>query len=556
MLSRLIIKNYAIIDELDIGFSDKLNIITGETGAGKSIILGALSLILGHRADSKALFRQKDKCVIEGYFSIGNYQIEDFFKENDLDYDANSVIRREITPDGKSRSFINDTPVNLTLLKDLGEQLVDIHSQHETLELNSDRFQLLVVDSFCRHEELLERYRSDFKRYKQLSAEYKKLTEQSVSSKNEEDYLRFQYDELEEARILADEQETLEQELLKLTHAEDIRRNLDQSLHFLSEDEAAVHSRLKDTIQTISSIEKYSVLLQSLNERLKSTLIELKDIVSELEQLAQDTVIDPMRANELNERLNLIYKLQQKHRVSTNADLLSVQEIIRTKLQGFDSTDERLAAASLELTSLKEELNGTAAKISANREKMIPSIEQEVNTVLQEVGLPDARFQISIQELPFESFNISGKNSIRFLFSANKGFDLTELSKVASGGELSRLMLCLKGLTARYAALPTIIFDEIDSGVSGEIALKVGNSMQKLTTALQVIAITHLPQIASKGRSHFFVYKEDKGEYTVTNIRKLEEQERVIEIAKMLSGDNPSATAIENAKELLYNMQI
>ncbi|SMO83673.1 DNA repair protein RecN [Solitalea koreensis] len=551
MIYRLSIKNYAIIDQLDISFSDNLTIITGETGAGKSIILGALGLILGERADTKALFRQEEKCVIEGSFKIGKYELKEFFRENDIDYDPNTIIRREITTDGRSRAFVNDTPVNLTLLRELGEKLIDIHSQHQTLQINSAAFQLFVVDGFAQHAELLLEYKQKFKQYRKLKVKLEEFIEQSNSGKAETDYIQFQYNELESAKLIDDEQHDLEQEQQTLSHAEEIKRNLNHAHYLLNEGEAPIIVQLKEAISVVASLEKLNDQLNAIGERLKSAQIELKDLSGEVEQLAENTIVNPSRLTEVNERLDLIYRLQQKHRLGSIPELIALMNELGTKLNLFNNLDEEIEQLKIQIGQLAKELSVVAVNISKNRNKAIDEVEKEVTFLLKEVGMPNAVFKIDNTLLPEDQFTQTGIDQIRFLFSANQGYQPIDLSKAASGGELSRLMLAIKGLSAQYSALPTIVFDEIDTGVSGEVARKVGNVMHKYAENMQVITITHLPQIASKGQTHFFVYKENKNGQTSTGVRKLNEDERVREIATMLSGENPGENAILNAKELL-----
>ncbi len=551
MLNKLLIKNYAIIDEAEISFSPRFSIITGETGAGKSIILGALSLILGQRADSKTLFRQKDKCIIEGHFNIAEYKLQSFFNENDLDYDEHTTLRREITADGKSRAFINDTPVNLSALKALGELLVDIHSQHETLALNSGRFQLQVVDSLCKHSDVLQNYRIDYKNHKAKIQSLNDLKEQSNQAKVESDFLQFQFDELNEAKLKPEEQELLEQELNTLSHAEEIKSGLNACLYLLDEQESSVESQLKQCIQQIQPIEKVNPEILTLSERIKSCLIELKDIDSEIERIANNTLLDTDRMQLVQERLDLIYHLQQKHRVKSMTELIQIQTGIEEKLNNFSSLDSQIETLEKQITKEHLALLTLAKKISKKRSEVIPFIENNIKKMLLDLAMPDARLHIEQSVLADEGYTLQGIDEIRFLFSANKGQALSELEKVASGGELSRLMLCIKSLVANHTQLPTIIFDEIDTGVSGEVAHKVGTILESLSEVLQVISITHLPQIASKGNTHLFVYKETKEEQTYTRIKILNPDERIVEIAKMLSGESPSTSAIANAQELL-----
>jgi DNA repair protein RecN (Recombination protein N) len=551
MLQRLAISNYALIDNLEISFDKGLNILTGETGAGKSIILGALSLILGQRAESRYFFNQQKKCVIEGSFHIGEFHIKAFFEENDLDYEAETVLRREISADGKSRAFVNDTPVNLNTLRDLGEMLIDIHSQHATREINDPKFQLLIVDGVAKHDELLYEYQSSFKAHKKSVARLQQLISESDKAKADLDYHQFQFDELEKAALSADEQESLEQELYTLNNAEEIKRNLLGAYHLMHEGEMAALIQLKEAGHHLTALEKFNPAIEELNQRLNSAVIELKDIAAEIDTIEQRTHINEARTLEINDRLNLIYNLQKKHRVTTNAELLEIQQNLSDKIAQVLFGDEEIEALQQQITTEKETLKQLAQRLSANRTEAIPAIQTQVQQTLAEMGMEHASLKIENNIAKADEFEQNGIDHIRFLFSANKGHALAEMSKVASGGELSRLMLAIKSLIASHTALPTIIFDEIDTGVSGEVANKVGQVMERLAANLQVITITHLPQIASKGQSHYFVYKDNDTATTYTRIKQLSADERVLEIAKMLSGDNPGQSALQNAKELL-----
>lgn len=552
MLKRLAIKNYALIDNLDISFSKELNIMTGETGAGKSIILGALSLILGQRAESKYFFNQQEKCVIEGTFLVNGFQLNEFFAENDLDYDLETVLRREISSDGKTRAFINDTPVNLTTLKKLGEKLIDVHSQHATLEINDEDFQLLVIDTVAGNQNLLNNYREVYKSYKKSQALLKELITQSEKSKSDLDYFQFQYDELEKANLIAGEQARLEQELDSLTHAEDIKKSLVSSISVLSETEPSAIVQIKEAVVNLANAEKYNSEISSLTERLNSCLIEIKDILSEIERIEQSSLINEARLQEVSNRLDLIYSLQKKHRAGSEIELITIRDEISNKLNSILFADEDIEKLKMEVDKHYQEVLDLSIQLGKSRTECIPKVETQVMNTLAEIGMPNAVLQIVNDTLPEGKFDQNGNNQIRFLFSANKGQSPLPMNKVASGGELSRLMLSIKSLIAVHTALPTIIFDEIDTGISGEIALKVGNIMERLSKNMQVIAITHLPQIASKGDTHFRVYKNEKDEITNTNITKLNEEERILELAKMLSGDNPGQSAIQNARELLF----
>jgi DNA repair protein RecN (Recombination protein N) len=558
MLQKLSISNYALIDNLEISFDAGLNILTGETGAGKSIILGALSLILGQRAESRYFFNQQKKCVIEGTFTIGDFHLKTFFEDNDLDYEAETVLRREISADGKSRSFVNDTPVNLNAMKLLGEKLIDIHSQHATTEINDPEFQLLVVDSVAKHPDLLTEYQTKFRAYKKSTSKLQQLIDESDKAKADLDYYQFQFDELEKAGLAADEQEQLEQELYALNNAEEIKRNLLGANYLMQEGEVSALLQLREADQQLISLSKFNPAIDELHERLNSAIIELKDIAAEIENLEQRTHTDEPRAADVNTRLSILYNLQKKHRVNTNAELLALQDELSGKIQQAVFGDELIEKLQQQLSADKKELEQLAGQLSANRAKAIPTIEAQVLQTLAEMGMANSALKIELSPLsesgrnsPLGGLGGNGADIVRFLFSANKGHALAEMSKVASGGELSRLMLSIKSLIAKNTALPTIIFDEIDTGVSGEVANKVGQIMEQLAANLQVITITHLPQIASKGQSHYFVYKDDEADTTRTRIKQLDANERILEIAKMLSGDKPGESALQNAKELL-----
>ncbi len=551
MLSRLIIRNYALIEDLDISFSHKLNILTGETGAGKSIILGALSLLLGQRAESRYFYNQQKKCVIEGIFAVSGYNLSSFFVEKELDYDEETVLRREISADGKSRAFINDTPVNLTVLRELGELLIDIHSQHATLEINDEKFQLLVVDSLAANGTLLTAYQENYLAYKKDTARLKELEEESRQAKADLDYYQFQFNELDQASLHNDEQEILEQELTALSHAEEIKRNLIAATYLLNDNEQAVVVQLKESLSQLQHIERFFPSVRELSQRLESTMIEIKDIAAEIETLEQKTHINEERSSEISERLAVIYNLQKKHRVTTVQELTDIKARLSDKLYSISFADDEIEKLKAGCSKLKAELIGLSDTLSASRNEVIPSIEDRIKEMLTEVGMPHAVLKIENILLDEDMLNYTGRNKVQFLFSANKGQEPAPVNKVASGGELSRLMLSIKSLISRHTALPTIIFDEIDTGISGEVALKVGRILEKLADGMQVIAITHLPQIASKGDAHYCVYKDERQDKTHTNINLLSKEERITEIAKMLSGENPGEFALQHARELL-----
>lgn len=549
MLKSIYIQNYALINELGIDFNEGLNIITGETGAGKSILLGALSLILGQRADTSVLKDKSKKCFVEAKFQIKKYKIKDFFSRNDLDYDDLTSVRREIGNNGKSRAFINDTPVNLSILKELSSNLVDIHSQHENLLLGDDHFQLSLVDSFANHPILLENYQNKFNDFNKLLLEYSKLIKNADKAKTDLDYLQFQFNQLESAKLVDGEQTEIELELEQLNHAEEIKLNLSNSFQLLSGEDASIISNLNQTKNFIDSISKYIKEGNELLNRIESTYIELQDISSEIDLINESIAHDPARIEFIRERLDNIYSLQQKHNVSTISELINIKDELEQKIHLINSYDFETDKVKKQLDNLREELLLRANEISSNRAIIIPVIESKVVDMLHLLGIPNAEFKV--EQVPSDEFLPTGKETIRFLFSANKNISLEELSRVASGGEMSRLMLSIKSLIVETTTLPTIIFDEIDSGTSGEIADKMGVIIKRMSENIQVINITHLPQIASKGDYHYLVYKEDNHETTNTFIKLLTQEERVDEIAKMLSGEALTEAAIQNAKVFL-----
>ncbi|GGH19263.1 DNA repair protein RecN [Pedobacter zeae] len=549
MLQKLSIRNYALIDSLDIEFDKGLNIITGETGAGKSIILGALSLLLGQRAESKYFFNQDKKCVIEGSFILADENLKELFDENDLDFLNESLLRREISIDGKTRSFINDTPVNLSILKLIGEKLIDIHSQHATQEINDADFQLLIVDSLANHQSLLFDYRSGFKKLKQDTSQLKKLIAEADEARNKQDYEQFLFNELEQAKLQEGEQEELEQELERLTHAETIKRALLTASGLINESEPSALQILKEASLQLQGIEKFDPAIHALYERLRSSIIEIKDITDEVSAIEENTLHNADRLEIVNQRLDLFYSLQQKHRLANNTELLALQKQLEENLNRLLSSDEHIEKLRTAIDELKKELHKQASQLSANRKKAIKVVEEQTGITLKKVGMLNAKLVLDQKTLT--ELNKDGLDEINLLFTANAGQMPAPVNKVASGGELSRLMLAIKALLARHTSLPTIIFDEIDTGISGETALKVGEVIADLGKNMQVISITHLPQIAAKGTSHYFVYKHEEKGKTTTGIRKLKQEERVDVIAEMLSGKNPGASAIENARELL-----
>lgn len=549
MLLSLHIRNYAIIKAVDITFDRRLNIITGETGAGKSILMGALGLILGERADSKSLHNPEDKCVVEGTFSVGNYNLKSFFELNELDYDTTCLIRREITPQGKSRAFVNDTPVNLSVLKELGEQLIDIVSQHQTLELNEERFQLSIIDAIAETDKQLVDYLASYKAYKKTERELKVLVEKEAKARTDEDYLKFILTELVEANITATEQAELETQLELLSNAENIQVAAGTANRALSEDEQSIIDQIQHLKTTLLPASKHHPMVSELSKRLDSTIIELKDISAELETIVEKTQSNPEALLKTEERLQLLFDLHKKHRVTTNEELLALQQQFEQNLAAIGSLQNDILDAEYALSQLTASLTKQAAELSAKRAKAIPVIEKNIHELLKQVEMPDAR--IGVEHRLLSDFTETGTDHISLLFSANKGQALQAINKVASGGELSRLMLCIKSLISDKVALPSIVFDEIDTGISGEAALKVSQVMKKHAAHHQVIAITHLAQIAGKADAHFFVHKTSDQNSTFTHIKQLTDNERLEEIARMLHGANPSPKVLEAAKELI-----
>jgi DNA repair protein RecN (Recombination protein N) len=551
MLNRLSIKNYALINEIDISFSKGLTIITGETGAGKSIILGALSLILGQRSESKYFFNQEKKCIIEGYFNIESYDLHDFFKENDIDYEAQTILRREILNEGKSRSFINDTPVTLSILKALGERLIAIHSQHAVLEINKESFQLLTLDSIAENTELLTNFQSSYKNLKEFSSTLEALESKAAKIKAEADYHQFLFDELEAAQLNSDEQDSLEEELNRLTHSEEIKRNLQNFNHLVSEQEQPALVLIKDSISKLEQVEHFLPQLKDLLTRLRSSYLEIKDISEEVAMLESETSVNEERSQIIQDRLSLLFRLQQKHQVNTVSELIEIQFELGEKIEAVSLNDELIKELLKNKEKAEKQSRDLASQLTASRRRAIPKIESRIHDILKKAGMPQSVFKIELTDLEENQLRSTGKDRIQFNFSANAGQIPQPVNKVASGGELSRLMLAIKSIIAETTSLPTIIFDEIDTGISGEIAIKVGEIMEDLGANLQVIAITHLPQIAAKGASHFKVYKTQNDSGTSTNIGLLNSEERIQEIAQMLGGAKPSETAFMHAKELL-----
>ena len=550
MLKSLFIRNYVLIDELDIRFDDGFSVITGETGAGKSIILGALSPVLGERADTKSIQKGSDKCVIEACFEISTYDLELFFKENDLDYDANEcLLRRELHGSGKSRAFINDSPVQLSVVKELGDKLIDVHSQHRNLLLSDKHFQLNVVDMMAKTEQLLSTYHKEYDIYLSVSKALDDLKEKVQNAKTEEDYIRFQYEELSSAKLKNGEQDELERESDILSHTEEIKTVLYKVTDLLSGENLSVTSSLKEALSSVEQLSAYFPKAEGYAERLQSSYIDICDLAAETNVLKDDIEFNPDRLDRVNERLNTIYSLQQKHRVSSVEELIAKRDDFGLKLQKIDSFDEEFDKLLKQQKESYAVLEKKAGEITVLRKKASVNIEKQLIERMTLLGMPHSRIKILFT--PKSKPSSSGMDDVSFIFSANKNEQLKPIAQTASGGEISRLMLCIKSMIAGYITLPSIIFDEIDSGVSGEIADKMAGIMQDLGKKMQVITITHLPQIAAKGQTHYFVYKEDTPDRTLTRISRLDDNERINETARMLSGSEKTQAAIDNAKALL-----
>jgi DNA repair protein RecN (Recombination protein N) len=550
VLQRLFIQNYAIIEEIEISFDDRMNVITGETGAGKSIIAGALGLILGDRADLGVMLNREKKCIVEGVFSPeGRMVVTTFLDSNELDNAAEIVIRREITPAGKSRAFINDTPVNLSQLQTLGSLLVDLHRQFDNLDLSTIDFQVQVIDALSGQTDKVEQYRAVFEQLKETGRLAESMKQKKEQFEKEADYHQFQFNELEEAGLRENELEEIDAELKLLNSAEEIRAILQKASYTLDESEEPLVQQLKMLVNSLMSYASYHPDLGSLLQRLQSTQIELQDIAQELQLVGQQVQYDPARISLLNDRLSLGYKLLKKHGARTTNDLLAIRQDLQSKLQAVFDLGEELAAVQKEIVELTKTAKEIASSISANRTKHVKPFETKVNKLLSQVGMPNAKLKVLIQSAG--ELNEYGTDMISFVFDANKSGQFLPIGKVASGGELSRLMLCIKSLVADSIDLPTLIFDEVDTGISGEAARQVGVIMKELSSKRQVITITHQPQIAGKANAHYFVFKEIVNNNIRTSIRLLGDEERIVAIAKMLSGEKPTAAAMENAKEML-----
>jgi DNA repair protein RecN (Recombination protein N) len=549
LLASISIKNYALINELHIDFSSGLSIITGETGAGKSILLGALGLVLGNRADSSTLKNTTRKCIVEAILSVEKYNLQDFFETEDIDYEINTIIRREILPSGKSRAFVNDTPVTLSVLTALKSKLIDIHSQHQTLQVSDQQFQFQLLDAFANNESKLASYQRGLTQYTSEKKKLEEILQAQREANLQYDYNAHLYNELLEANLVEDEQEVLEEKLEKINNVEEIKQNLSEALQLTTDDTIGIQNLLYSLENKLAKIASYSKEYQELSERISSVKIELDDIVSELESANEQVDFNPLEATQLNDRLQLIYNLQKKHYVNSISALLIILEELSTKVSTVENAEQRLLDQETIVTEIANKLDTIALKISEARKRIIPTVSKQLEAILDNLGMSHARFQI--QNNITEQYYKNGKDVLSFLFSANKGGQFGELKKVASGGELSRIMLAIKKVMSENSQLPTIIFDEIDSGVSGEISNKMAHIMSQMSQQMQVITITHLPQIAAKGNQHYKVYKEELNNTTTTSLKQLSEDERIVEIAEMLSGKNISDSALTHARELL-----
>ena len=549
MIQKLLIKNYAIIEELEINFSSGLTIITGETGAGKSILLGALGLIMGNRADTKSLYDHEKKCIIEAYFQVKKYKVKTFFAKNEIDYDDELIIRRELTPSGKSRAFINDTPVNLKMLQQLSGSLIDLHQQFDTLDIHNVSFQLRMIDALAGNNDLLEKYQSAFQQYTSGKRNLTKLLEKSRLADNESDFLKFQLQEFKEGELIEGELERMETEITKLSNAEDIKRTLGGAFQSISESESSVISNLEEIGMALSSLRKVYPELDKIMERFDGAVLEIQDVASEFERIADETEHDGERIMEIQNRLDLIYKLQNKHHVKTVNELLSIQTDLQSKVGAFADLSIEIEKTEKDIEKFEQNSTKLANQLSKKRKVVISSFEKKVQKLLILLGMEHAQLKIEIGVL--EQLSSTGLDDVNYLFAPNKGSQFLPIKGIASGGELSRLTLATKSLVASAIPLPTLIFDEIDTGISGDTALKMGGILHDLADQHQVVSITHSPQVAVKADNHYFVFKKIKGDKTVTSVRLLTPEERIRAIATMLSGSPPSESALKNAKELL-----
>ncbi len=549
MITSLSIKNYALIEKLSIDFSKGFSTITGETGAGKSIILGAIGLVLGKRADLTSLKNKEEKCIIEAHFEIGKYNLLPFFEVNDLDYDAETIIRREILPSGKSRAFINDSPVNLQELQELSLFLIDIHSQQQTQELSDENVQFKIIDAISNNKETILEYQTLLKSYKADKSKLNELLKKLSESKKEQEYNTFLLDELVAAQLKSGEQEILEADFEKLNNVETIKESIDKALAIANEEQIGVMNNLKEIKFSLQKIASFSTDYSSLLERISSVTIEFDDIGAEMNRCSDKLINDPEQLDLISQKLQVIYNLQKKHQVSSVDELLQIQDNLENLVLELENIDEEIVVLTSSIDQNRIELDQYSEIIHSNRLQAIPVLSKKLISILETLGMPNVRFKIDVSSS--ETYFLNGKDELQFLFSANKGTDFGLLKKVASGGEMSRIMLAVKAILAQYSKLPTLIFDEIDTGVSGEIAIRMGEIMKEMSAEMQIFAITHLPQIAAKGDAHFKVSKSTVGDDTQSELKLLKEEERVVEIAQMLSGTIVSESALNHAKALL-----
>jgi len=549
MLASLSIKNYALIENLKVDFKEGLSIITGETGAGKSILMGGLALVLGKRADTSLVYDKKKKCIVEAEFQVGTYDLELFFENNDLDYDSLVIIRREILPNGKSRAFINDTPTNLTVLNGLTRQLIDIHSQHETLQLSDPAYQFHIIDSLAENSKILNDYFVAFQEHKTMLNELEDINRKQAEAQKEYDYNVFLWEELDKANLRIGELEELEKDLEKLSHLEEIKANLSGILEVSERDSLGAVSQLDEINQLFNRIGTYAELYEALSERMRSLLIEFKDILSEVEAENDNLVYDPVGLERVESRLQLLYDLQKKHQVTTIDQLIEVHEAYQLKIEVVDNADEAISKKTIQIKEAEERLDELCAELHDRREKSIPQFNDQIEKSLAGLEMKNTRFRVDLTKTTDYMFN--GSDQLQFLMSSDKGKTFENMKKVASGGEMSRIMLAVKSILSKYSNLPAIIFDEIDTGVSGEVSNRIAELMLAMCNNMQVITITHLPQVAAKGHHHYKVYKKEQEGVISSNIRRLNDDERLVELAEMLGGSHITESAIAHAKQLL-----
>ena len=549
MLTHLHIKNYALIEDLSVDFTDGFSVITGETGAGKSILLGALGFVLGDRADTNVLYDKEKKCIVEAQLQLGNESLKPLFEANDLDFDTECIFRRELSPQKKSRAFINDTPVSLQTMKEIGSQLVDIHSQHDSLLLTDANFQLRLLDEIAQNNGLLADYRTNYSTYNSIRRKLNELRENAEKNISEHDYLKFQLDELQKAQLTEGEYAEIEQSLNVMENAEEIKSLLFNANGLLENSENAILPQLNELTAVLHRLQQLIPNTNELRQRIDSAQVELKDIAYDLDRLGDDAQFDEEKMQELQERMDLLNRLMMKHRMKAFEDLIQLRDDLEAKVNAFENIDQEIEQAEKDLKEQTQLLRQLASKLHAQREKAAKFFSGNVTELVRQLAMPHAVFQIAIESL--QEFSTTGLDHVRFLFSANKGVEVADIDRVASGGELSRLMLSIKSVVSRHNYIPTLIFDEIDAGVSGEVAAKIGSIMHQMGTSLQLIAITHLPQVASKATHHFFIYKDNEGARTQSHIQKLSCDERVNEIAKMISNDKVSPEALKAAEVLL-----